>query len=119
MGGGAHNRGGLFLNPTAPGGLGKLMSIDSATVRKVAKLAHIKLAEERIAPLAAELNAIVGWIEQLNELETDHVAPMTSAVAATLPLREDMVTEGGDASLILANAPQARDGYFVVPKVVE
>jgi len=95
------------------------MSIDSATVRKVAKLAHIKLAEERIAPLAAELNAIVGWIEQLKELDTDHVAPMTSAVAATLPLREDVVTEGGDASLILANAPLSRDGYFVVPKVVE
>lgn len=95
------------------------MSIDTNVVRKVAKLANIRLAEERVGPLAAELNAIIGWIEQLAEVNTEHVEPMTSAVAVSLPMREDVVTEGGDASVILANAPASRDGFFVVPKVVE
>ena len=95
------------------------MSIDVETVRKVAKLAHIRIAEDRLAPLAAELSHILGWIEQLAEVDTDGVEPMTSAVAASLPMRDDVVTEGGDAARILANAPVARDGFFVVPKVVE
>jgi aspartyl-tRNA(Asn)/glutamyl-tRNA(Gln) amidotransferase subunit C len=95
------------------------MSIDTNVVRKVAKLANIKLDEARIAPLASELNAIVGWIEQLAEVDTDGVEPMTSAVAVTLPMREDEVTEGGDAAMILSNAPASRNGFFVVPKVVE
>jgi aspartyl-tRNA(Asn)/glutamyl-tRNA(Gln) amidotransferase subunit C len=95
------------------------MSIDTDVVRKVAKLANIRLAEGRVAPLAAELNAIIGWIEQLAEVNTEDVDPMTSAVAVSLPMRDDIVTEGGDASIILANAPASRDGFFVVPKVVE
>ncbi len=82
-------------------------------------MANIRLAEERVAPLAAELNAIIGWIEQLAEVDTENVEPMTSVVAVTLPMRDDVVTEGGDASIILANAPASRDGFFVVPKVVE
>jgi aspartyl-tRNA(Asn)/glutamyl-tRNA(Gln) amidotransferase subunit C len=61
----------------------------------------------------------MGWIEQLSEVDTDGVEPMTSAVAATLPMREDVVTDGGDASVVLANAPASRGGYFVVPKVME
>ena len=95
------------------------MSIDAATVRRVAKLAHIREDEDRLDQLASELNGIMQWIEQLNEVDTDGVEPMASAVAVTLPLREDVVTEGGDASVVLANAPSARNGFFVVPKVVE
>ncbi len=95
------------------------MAIDAETVRKVARLARIREPEERLAPLAAELNGIIQWIEQLAEVDTDGVEPMTSAVAVTLPMREDVVTEGGDAAAILANAPRSRDGFFVVPKVVE
>jgi aspartyl-tRNA(Asn)/glutamyl-tRNA(Gln) amidotransferase subunit C len=95
------------------------MSIDVETVRKVAKLAHIREPEEALAPLAAELSTIMGWIEQLSEVDTDGVEPMTSAVAATLPMREDVVTDGGDAGVVLANAPASRGGYFVVPKVME
>jgi aspartyl-tRNA(Asn)/glutamyl-tRNA(Gln) amidotransferase subunit C len=95
------------------------MAIDAETVRKVARLARIREREDRLAPLAAELNGIIQWIEQLAQVDTDGVEPMTSAVAVTLPMREDVVTEGGDAAVILANAPRVRDGFFVVPKVVE
>lgn len=95
------------------------MSLDTDTVRKVAKLAHIKLSDDRVVALASELSAILGWIEQLNEVDTEGVDPMTSAVAATLPMRDDVVTEGGNAAEILANSPSTRGGFFVVPKVVE
>jgi aspartyl-tRNA(Asn)/glutamyl-tRNA(Gln) amidotransferase subunit C len=95
------------------------MTIDAETVRKVARLARIREREDRLEPLAAELDGIIQWIEQLAEVDTDGVEPMTSAVAVTLPMREDVVTEGGDAAPILANAPRSRDGFFVVPKVVE
>jgi aspartyl-tRNA(Asn)/glutamyl-tRNA(Gln) amidotransferase subunit C len=93
------------------------MAIDVETVRKVAKLAHIRVPEARLAPLAGELTGIMQWIEQLAEVDTEGVEPMT--VAMGLPMREDVVTEGGDAAAILANAPKARGGFFVVPKVVE
>ena len=95
------------------------MTIDAATVRRVAKLAHVREDEDRLEQLASELSGIMQWIEQLNEVDTTGVEPMTSAVAVTLPMREDVVTEGGDASIVLANAPGSRDGFFVVPKVVE
>jgi aspartyl-tRNA(Asn)/glutamyl-tRNA(Gln) amidotransferase subunit C len=95
------------------------MTIDAATVRKVAKLAHIRESEERLESLAAELSGILGWIEQLNEVDTDGVEPMASAVAVSLPMRDDVVTDGGDPAAILANAPNARGAFFVVPKVVE
>ena len=95
------------------------MAIDAATVRKVAKLARISEAEERLAPLAAELNGIMAWIEQLGEVDTDGVEPMASSVDLKLPMREDVVTDGGDASRVLSNAPKTVDGFFVVPKVVE
>ena len=95
------------------------MAIDAATVRRVAKLARIREPEERLEPLAQELSSILGWIEQLGEVDTDGVEPMASAVAVKLPLREDVVTEGGDAGMILANAPAKSNGFFVVPKVVE
>ena len=95
------------------------MAIDAATVRRVAKLARIREPEERLEPLAQELSSILGWIEQLGEVDTDGVEPMASAVAAKLPMREDVVTDGGDAGAILANAPAKADGFFIVPKVVE
>jgi len=95
------------------------MSIDAATVRKVAKLARIREAEERLEPLARELSGIMAWIEQLNEVDTDGVEPMTSAVNVPMPMREDVVTDGGDASRVLSNAPKSDKGFFVVPKVVE
>ncbi|HLZ84921.1 MAG TPA: Asp-tRNA(Asn)/Glu-tRNA(Gln) amidotransferase subunit GatC [Caulobacteraceae bacterium] len=95
------------------------MTIDAATVRKVAKLAHIRESEDRLESLAKELSGILQWIEQLGEVDTDGVEPMASAVALALPLREDVVTEGGDPAVILANAPAVRGAFFVVPKVVE
>jgi aspartyl-tRNA(Asn)/glutamyl-tRNA(Gln) amidotransferase subunit C len=95
------------------------MAIDVATVRRVARLAHIRVEEDRLEPLTRELSAIMQWIEQLNEVDVEGVAPMASAVDLKLPLREDLVTEGGNAAAILANAPASRDGFFVVPKVVE
>jgi aspartyl-tRNA(Asn)/glutamyl-tRNA(Gln) amidotransferase subunit C len=95
------------------------MTIDAATVRKVAKLAHIRESEDRLEGLAKELSGILQWIEQLGEVDTDGVEPMASAVALALPMREDIVTEGGNPAEILANAPAARGNFFVVPKVVE
>jgi len=95
------------------------MAIDAATVRKVARLARIAEPEERIEPLARELSAILNWIEQLSEVDTDGVEPMTSVVAANLSMREDVVTDGGDPARVLSNAPKTKDNFFVVPKVVE
>ena len=95
------------------------MAIDAATVKKVARLASIRIAEDRLEPLAAELSGILAWIEQLDEVDTEGVAPMASTEAVTLPMREDVVTEGGDASRVLANAPKTVNNFFVVPKVVE
>jgi aspartyl-tRNA(Asn)/glutamyl-tRNA(Gln) amidotransferase subunit C len=95
------------------------MAIDAATVRKVAHLARIRVEEDRLEPLAAELSGILAWIEQLNEVDTEGVAPMASTEAVALPMREDIVTDGGDPARILANAPKADRGFFVVPKVVE
>jgi aspartyl-tRNA(Asn)/glutamyl-tRNA(Gln) amidotransferase subunit C len=96
------------------------MSIDEKTVRKVAKLARLALPEERVPAMAAELNGIMAWIEQLNEVDIEGVEPMTSAVEGlALPMREDVVTEGDDPGLVLENAPKSEDGFFVVPKVVE
>ena len=95
------------------------MAIDAATVRKVARLARLAEPEDRLEPLARELSAILNWIEQLAEVNTDGVEPMTTSVAMSLPMREDVVTEGGDAARVLGNAPKSDRGFFVVPKVVE
>ena len=95
------------------------MAIDAATVRKVARLARIAEPEEKLEPLAAELNGIISWIEQLAEVDTDGVEPMTSSVATMTPLREDVVTDGGDPARVLGNAPKTAKGFYVVPKVVE
>ena len=95
------------------------MAIDAATVRKVARLARIAEPEDKLETLAKELTGIMTWIEQLGEVDTDGVEPMTSAVAVSLPMREDVVTDGGDPARVLSNAPRTVDGFFVVPKVVE
>ena len=95
------------------------MAIDAATVRKVAKLARIAEPEEKLEPLARELSGIMTWIEQLNEVDTDGVEPMTTSVATTLPMREDVVTDGGDPARVLLNAPKSASDFFIVPKVVE
>lgn len=95
------------------------MAIDEQTVRRVAHLARIALPEARVAPMVSELNGILAWIEQLNEVDIAGVEPMTSAVATSLPMREDIVTEGGDPARVLKNAPKSEDGFYVVPKVVE
>jgi aspartyl-tRNA(Asn)/glutamyl-tRNA(Gln) amidotransferase subunit C len=95
------------------------MYVDKATVRRIAKLARIALPEERVEPMMAELNGILGWIEQLQEVNVEGVEPMTSVVAQKLKMREDVVTDGGDAEAIVANAPLSEDNFFVVPKVVE
>lgn len=95
------------------------MSIDAATVRKVARLARITVTEDELEPLAAELNSIIGWVEQLREVDVTGVEPMTSVTPMALRRRPDEVTDGGRRDDILANAPDAREGFFVVPRVVE
>lgn len=95
------------------------MSIDTATVRKVAHLARVAVREDELEPLAAELNAILGWVEQLGEVDVSGVEPMTSVTPMALKRRNDEVTDGNRQADILANAPDAREGFFTVPKVVE
>ena len=95
------------------------MSVDKKTVSKVARLAPIAVPEERLEPMAKELNTILAWIEQLNEVDVEGVEPMTTPVAMELPLREDVVTDGNIRDQVLANAPRTEDGFFVVPKMVE
>ena len=95
------------------------MSVDAATVKRIAHLARIKLTEEEVAPLTGELNQILGWIEQLGEVDTDGVEPMTAVIPNVLRWRDDVVTDGGIQDKVLANAPQAEFGFFAVPKVIE
>ncbi len=95
------------------------MSIDIETARKVAHLARIKVEEDRLPALAAEFSNILDFIEQLNEVNVDDVEPMTSVTPMRLKRREDVVTDGGYQDKILKNAPDAREGFFAVPKVVE
>jgi len=95
------------------------MAVDRDTVRHIARLARLEIGEPQAAALVGELNGILGWIEQLKEIDTQGIEPMTSVVATKLPLRADVVTEGGDPERVLKNAPQATAGFFTVPKVVE
>ncbi len=95
------------------------MSLDKDTVRKIAFLARIKVPNQALEPLAAELSAILGWVEQLSEVDTSDVPPMTSVAEMTWPRRADTVTDGGRADDVLANAPERKDDFFAVPKVVE
>ena len=95
------------------------MTIDKALVSRIANLARIRVPEEEKDALAKELASIMGWIDQLNEVDTSSVAPMTSVVETARPMREDKVTDGNDPNAVLANAPKEAAGFFVVPKVVE
>ncbi len=95
------------------------MSVDKNTVKRVARLARIALPEERLEPMAKELNAILAWVEQLNEVDTSAVEPMTSVIKMSLKMREDVVTDGKTAGAVVQNAAGAEDNYFAVPKVVE
>jgi aspartyl-tRNA(Asn)/glutamyl-tRNA(Gln) amidotransferase subunit C len=95
------------------------MVLDKAAVAHIASLARIRLAEAEFEPLAGELSRILDWVEQLNEVDTAGVAPMASAAAASLPMRDDIVTDGGCPEAILDNAPRSARGFFTVPKVVE
>ena len=95
------------------------MSIDRATAAKVAKLARIRVDEADLPALADEFNAILGFIEQLQELDVNDVEPMVSVTPMRLPRRDDVVSDGNQQAKVLANAPDAREGFFAVPKVVE
>lgn len=95
------------------------MSVDTATVKKVASLARIAISDADAERLAPELNNILGWIEQLGEVDTSSVEPMTAVIPNTLRLRDDVVTDGGIRDDVLANAPLAEHGFFTVPKVIE
>ena len=95
------------------------MSVDKDTVERIAKLARIRLKEEQKEPLAKELSNILGWVEQLSQLDTEGVPPMTSVVEMRIPLRKDEVSDGGYPDKVTANAPESSHGFYVVPKVVE
>ena len=95
------------------------MSLDPAAVRRIAKLARIRVAEDALPQLAGDLNAILGWIEQLNEVDIDGVTPLENAARNNVKLREDIVDDGGDAERVLFNAPDREGQFYAVPKVVE
>jgi aspartyl-tRNA(Asn)/glutamyl-tRNA(Gln) amidotransferase subunit C len=95
------------------------MPLDKATVARIATLARIRVPESELEPLAAELSGILNWVEQLKEIDTSDVPPMTSVAEMTLPMRDDKVTDGGNRDGVLRNAPRAEKGFFAVPKVVE
>jgi len=95
------------------------MALTAADMKKIASLARIRQPEAALEPLAKEISGILDWIEQLGEVDTDGVEPMTSAVAMKMTMREDVVTEGGDPWRVLSNAPRTDRSFFVVPKVVE
>ena len=95
------------------------MSLDIDTVRQIANLARIKIEDQKLAPLADELSHIIGWIEQLSEVDTNSVAPMTSVTKIDMPSRSDVISDGNCEELVLANAPDSVPPYFAVPKVLE
>lgn len=94
-------------------------TVDEATVRRIARLARIKITDAEATSLEGELNGILKWVEQLDEVKTDGVEPMTRVVPVEMKMREDNVTDGEKADAIVANAPERTDHFFMVPKVVE
>ena len=95
------------------------MSVDKKTVRHIARLARIALKDEQVEPMVNELNNILAWVQQLEEVDVAGVPPLTSVVEQRFKMRDDVVTEGGQADALMANAPQAEENFFVVPRVVE
>src|SRR5215211_7867661 len=104
---------------TAVSERGSPMSVDAATVRRIAHLARIAVAEEEVEHLRGEINAILAFVEQLSEVDVSGVEPMTSVTPMVMKKRRDGVTDGGYPEKIVANAPATEDGFFLVPKVVE
>ncbi len=95
------------------------MSLDPATVHRIAKLARIHVEDAQVAQLQAELGGILGWIEQLNEVDVSQVEPLAGAAHMALRMRDDVVTDGAQAEAVLANAPERAGAFYAVPKVVE
>jgi aspartyl-tRNA(Asn)/glutamyl-tRNA(Gln) amidotransferase subunit C len=95
------------------------MSVDTKQVRHIAKLARIAMSDAEVEAMVPELNAIIGWVEQLGEVNTDGVEPLTAVIDQKLRLREDAVTDGDCRDAVLANAPEGQHGFFAVPKVIE
>lgn len=95
------------------------MSVDEVTVRRIAHLSRIAIADADVKRMEGELNAILRFVDQLNEVDVTGVEPMVSVTPMRLKTREDAVTEGGDSAAVLTNAPATEDGFFLVPKVVE
>ena len=95
------------------------MALDKDAVARIAKLARIRVGDDELDHLAGELSQILGWVEQLSEVDVEGVEPMTSVVEMALKARADEVTDGGHAERIIANAPESADGFFLVPKVIE
>jgi aspartyl-tRNA(Asn)/glutamyl-tRNA(Gln) amidotransferase subunit C len=95
------------------------MSVDADTVRRIARLARIAVAEDEVEHLKGELNAMLAFVEQLQEVDVAGVEPMTSVTPMAMKMRKDEVTDGGDSEAVLANAPQSEDGFYLVPKVIE
>jgi aspartyl-tRNA(Asn)/glutamyl-tRNA(Gln) amidotransferase subunit C len=97
----------------------RIMSVTNEQVRHIARLARIAMSDEELERLVPELNNILGWVEQLGEVNTDGVEPLTAVIEQKLRLREDAVTDGDIRDQVLANAPDAQHGFFAVPKVIE
>jgi aspartyl-tRNA(Asn)/glutamyl-tRNA(Gln) amidotransferase subunit C len=95
------------------------MSVDKDTVRRIAKLSRLAVDEQRVGAMVGELNGILSWVEQLKEVNVEGVAPLTSVVEQKPKMRDDVVTDGGNADALMSNAPSDVDHFFVVPKVVE
>lgn len=95
------------------------MSVDAATVRRIARLARIAVADDEVEHLQGELNAILAFVEQLSEVNVEGVEPMTSVTPIAMKQRADAVTDGNNAAAVLKNAPASQDDYFLVPKVIE
>ena len=95
------------------------MALDTEAVRRIAHLARVRIPEADLEPLAGELSNILTWVEQLGEVDTENVPPMTGTVAVRLPMRDDKVDDGGTPDAILSGAPDGAPGFFAVPKVVE
>jgi aspartyl-tRNA(Asn)/glutamyl-tRNA(Gln) amidotransferase subunit C len=95
------------------------MSVDQTTVRRIAHLARIKVTDEEVPALEGELNAILKWIEMLDEVDTGNIAPLTAVVETKMKRRPDVVNDGGYPEDVTLNAPQSEDHFFMVPKVVE
>jgi aspartyl-tRNA(Asn)/glutamyl-tRNA(Gln) amidotransferase subunit C len=106
----------------APGFAAKdieIMALDKAIVARIATLARIRIGEDQLEPLIAELSGILDWVEQLMAVDTKNVPPMTSVAEMTLPMRDDLVTDGANRDAALSNAPRSARGFYTVPKVVE